>query len=117
MSSTLSFHLQQKKDKLARKNQGKLIQKLEMILMMKYYAYWRKKSSLCTKKKWSSFKAKQKNKPNMIEKFSESLSRKSLPTGAANIIQAKLEQKIKSNHFADFTDSDIPHQVYGFSRK
>ncbi|KAG2207981.1 hypothetical protein INT47_010965 [Mucor saturninus] len=44
----------------------------------------------------------------MIEKFSESLSRKSLPTGAANILQAKPEQKIKSNHFADFTYSNIP---------
>ncbi|KAI7896166.1 uncharacterized protein EV154DRAFT_476891 [Mucor mucedo] len=44
----------------------------------------------------------------MIEKFSESLSRKSLPTGAANIIQAKLEQKIKSNHFSDFKESAVP---------
>ncbi|KAG2199111.1 hypothetical protein INT47_005115 [Mucor saturninus] len=60
------------------------------------------------RKKWSSYQTKQKNKSNMIQKFSESLSRKSLPTGAATVIKAKLEQKIKSNQFDTFKEADIP---------
>ncbi|KAG2213379.1 hypothetical protein INT47_009052 [Mucor saturninus] len=62
-----------------------------------------------SRKKWSSYQTKQKKKKsNMIQNFSESLSRISLPTGAAIVIKVKLEQKIKSNQFDTFKEADIP---------
>ncbi|CAO3651611.1 unnamed protein product [Mucor hiemalis] len=70
--------------------------------------YLREEVQTMYHKKWMSISAKHQGKSGRLEAFSKEVSSKSLPTGVANIIQAKIEWNIRNNKYADFESKDIP---------